>query len=119
MRQSEQPGVLAEYTAGSYGLQNIYGYVITGTEKFKSKSSYQHQQSNGYRDQSEMKRDVLSWIGDFTFDEKRQLKTTFVYGDLFYETPGAITLAEYNAEPQAARKGTAFFPGAEAANARV
>ncbi len=119
MSDSEQPEIVAEYTAGSYGLQNIYASVISGTEKFKSKSSYQHQQSDGYRDHSELKRDVLSWTGNFKFDEKRQLKTTFVYGDLFYETPGAITAAEYNADPQAARKGTAFFPGAEAANASV
>ena len=116
---NEQPGAIAEYTGGSYGLQNIYGAVITGAEKFTSKTSYQHQQSSGYRAHSELRRDVLSWTGNFKWDENRQLKTTFVYGDLFYETPGALTVAEYNTDPKKARQGNAFFPGAEAAGASV
>lgn len=42
-----------------------------------------------------------------------------MYGDLFYETPGALTKAEFNANPKAARPGNAFFPGAEAARASI
>ncbi|WP_410967218.1 hypothetical protein, partial [Salmonella sp. SAL4436] len=47
------------------------------------------------------------------------LKTSFLFGKLFYETPGALTQAEYEANPRAARPGNAFFPGAEAANASI
>ena len=45
------------------------------------------------------------------------LKTTFLYGDLFYETPGALTLAEFKANPKAASRAAA--PGAVAANAYI
>ncbi|MBD0378010.1 MAG: TonB-dependent receptor, partial [Flavisolibacter sp.] len=97
----------------------IYGALITGSENNVSRVSYQRQSSNGYRNHSEMKRDVLSWNGLFRFDEKRQLRTTFLYGDLFYETPGALTLSEYQSNPKLARPGNVFFPGSEAAGAAV
>ncbi len=76
-------------------------------------------QHSGNRDHSELKKNVYSWNGMFKFGEERFLKTTFLYGDLFYETPGALTKAEFEANPKAARPGNAFFPGAVAANASV
>lgn len=111
--------VMAEYTVGSYNMHNIYGAVTTGGEKSVSRIGYQHQKSDGYRDQSGLRRDVLSWNGIFKIDEKRQLKTSFAYSDLFYETPGALTLAEYTATPKKARPGGGGFPGAEAAKASI
>jgi len=49
MNQNEQAGVSAEYTTGSYGLQNIYAAVSTGSEKLVSRGTFQHQQNDGYR----------------------------------------------------------------------
>jgi len=119
MGAEERPGLFAEYATGSYGLHNVYGRVISGNERFRSKAGIQHQQSEGYRRHSSLRRDVLSWSGDFRPDERRRIKTTFLYGDLSYETPGALTEAEYAADPAAARPGNAFFPGAEAAGASI
>lgn len=119
LSDSEQPGVIAEYAASSYQLQNIYGGVTTGTDKMVSRVGYQHQQSQGYRNHSELNRDVLSWTGQFRFDEKCSLKTSFLYGKLFYETPGALTKPEFDANPRASRPGNVFFPGAEAAKASI
>lgn len=116
---TEQPGFMTEYASGSYGLQNIYGGVTTSTDKLVSRVGYQHQESEGYRRQSALNRDVYSWTGLFRLNEKRSLKTSFLYGDLFYETPGALTKAEYEADPRAARPGSGAFPGAEAARASV
>ncbi len=119
LTNDEQTGVVAEYTTGSYGLQNLYGAVVTGTEKFKSKSSIQHQESNGYRNHSVLKRSIASWSGSFKWSETQILKTTFIYSDLYYQTPGGLTASEYNANPKAARPGNAFFPGAQTAQASV
>ena len=119
LSNAEQPGVIGEYATGSYGLHNVYGSLTTGTEKWISKVGYQHQQYNGYRQHSSLRRDVLSWSGLFHLDSTRQLKTSFLYGDLEYKTPGALTLTEYQANPQQARPGNAFFPGAEQAGAAV
>lgn len=119
MRDNEQPRIEAEYTAGSYGMQNIHAEVVTSSNKMISRLSMQHQESNGYRNHSAMKRDVFSWNGQFDLGENKQLKTTFLYGNLFYETPGALTLNEYELNPKAARPGSAAFPGAEGAQAAI
>ncbi len=63
--------------------------------------------------------DVYSWNGMFRIAENKLLKTTFLYGDLFYETPGALTKAEFKANPKAARPGSGAFPGAVTANTSI
>ena len=119
MDRQAPAGFTGEYTAGSYAHHNLYGAITTGNETAKSTIGFQHQQSNGYRDHSEMRRDVFSWNGLFSFDGDRALKTTFLYGDLYYQTPGALTLAEHNTNPRMARPGTAVFPSASAAQAAI
>lgn len=117
--ENEKAGFFSDYSAGSYALQNMYASLITGSGKSISKIGFQHQQSSGYRDHSKLRRDVHTWNGLFHIGENRLLKTTFLYGDLFYETPGALTKAEYDADPKAARPGNGSIPGAVAANASI
>ena len=112
LEENAQPSVTAGYTTGSYNLQNAYASLTTGTDKVSTRTTYQHFQSDGYRNHSELKRDVLSWNGLFRIDEKRQLKTSFLYSDLSYETPGALTLAEFNTNPKAARPNSETFKAA-------
>ncbi|HWI91110.1 MAG TPA: TonB-dependent receptor plug domain-containing protein [Flavisolibacter sp.] len=119
MNQNEQAGVSAAYTTGSYGLQNIYAGVSTGSEKLVSRGTFQHQQNDGYRNQSALRRDIHSWTGLFKMNEKKFLKISYLYGDLFYETPGALTKAEYDANPRAARPAAGGFPSAEQAKASI
>jgi iron complex outermembrane receptor protein len=40
------------------------------------------------------------------------LKTTLLYGNLYYQTPGALTLSEYTASPRMSRPAGGGFPGA-------
>ena len=119
LNENARRGALAEYTVGSYNMHNIFASLTAGGENSISRVGYQHQENDGYRDQSRLKRDVLSWNGIFKIDEKRHLKTSFLYSDLFYETPGALTLAEYKANPKRARPGAGIFPGAETARASI
>ena len=119
MNQNEQPGATVEYSTGSYNLQNVYGAISTGSEKLVSRATFQHQQNSGYRNQSELRRDVHSWTGLFKMSENKFLKVSYLYGDLFYETPGALTKAEYDANAKAARPAAGGFPGAEAAKASI
>ncbi len=112
-------GVQVAYTAGSYNTHNLYGGVTTSSEKMTSRVSIQHQVSDGYRNHSAMKRDVFTWNSQFNLGENKQLKTTFLYGDLFYETPGALTKTEYENNPKASRPAGGAFPGAEAARTAI
>jgi iron complex outermembrane receptor protein len=119
INENEKAGITGEYTAGSYNQQNMYVSLTTGAEKNISKIGFQHQQSDGYRDHSELKRDVFNWNGIFRIGENNLLKTTFLYGDLFYKTPGALTKAEFDINPKSSRPGNQSFPGAIAANASI
>ncbi|HVG16994.1 MAG TPA: TonB-dependent receptor plug domain-containing protein [Chitinophagaceae bacterium] len=110
---NERGSISGGYTAGSYGLHHAHAALTTGSDKNVSRVQYQHLQTDGYRDQSRMRRDVISWDGIFRIDEKRTLKTTFLYSDLYYQTPGALTLNEYKLNPGRAR------PGAEASKAAI
>ncbi len=116
---NEPSSLFGEYAAGSFGLQNVYGSATAKTENSVNRAGFQHQESNGYRNHSALMRNVHSWNGQFHIGEKNLLKTTFLYGHLFYETPGALTKAEYESNPRAARPGNAFFPGAETAKASI
>jgi iron complex outermembrane receptor protein len=118
LNSNAKPGVFAEYATGSYNLQNVYASVTTGSGNIISRTGFQHQANDGYRDHSRLKRDVLSW--DLLHVGKTNiLKTSFLYGDLFYQTPGALTKSEFETDPKAARPGNQFFPGAEDAHASV
>lgn len=119
MNENEKHGVLTEYSTGSYNLQNIYAAITTGNKNSLSRVSFQHQQNSGYRNQSSLKRNVHSWTGQFRFGNKKFLKTTFLYGDLFYETPGALTKSEFDTNPKAARPAAGGFPAAEQAKASI
>src|SRR5690606_2858021 len=101
LTEQEQQGALVSFTGGSFHTQNFYASVITGNSKMLSKVSFQRLESDGYRNHSASKRDVHSWTGLFRTGSNGLLKTSFVYGDLFYETPGALTRAEYEANPKA------------------
>jgi len=115
-----QPGASAEYSRRSFGSNNIYGSVTTRTPTGNSftHTAYQHQTSQGYRAHSRLRRDVFSWNGRFTMGSSF-LKVSFLYGDLYYQTPGALTGAEYNIDPSAARPTVGTIPGAEAAKAAI
>lgn len=111
--------LFAEHTIGSYGLQNSYVAVTAGNEVLKARISFQHQQSDGYRVQSALERNILNWNGSFTLNETGSIKTTFLYSDLFYQTPGALTLNEYNNDGKAARPAAGGFPSAVDAQAAI
>jgi Outer membrane receptor proteins, mostly Fe transport len=119
MNENEKSGIFSEYATGSYDLQNMYGSLSIVSEKAINKIGFQHQTNDGYREHSKLKRDVFNWSGSFHLGEKQLLRTSFLYGDLFYETPGALTKAEFDVNPKAARPSIGGFPGAVATNASV
>ena len=45
------------------------------------------------------------------------LMRTFLYADLYYQTPGALTKKEFDLDPKASRPAAGAFPSAERAKA--
>ena len=45
LSEKEKSGISSEYSAGSYGLQNMYASITTGSDKIVSRVGFQQQQS--------------------------------------------------------------------------
>lgn len=112
-------GVNASYITGTYGLQNVNAQIRLGREDHANLFSYTHQTSDGYRDHTRMRRDVVNWQTSIKANEKQELKASVLYGDLYYQTPGALTLSEYNINPRSARPKAGTLPSADQAKAAI
>ena len=114
-----KPGISVSYLRGSYGHQMVNSSLQWGNDKSQHTIGYTHQKTDGYRVQSEMKREVLTYEAKINASEKDELNVFFLYGDLYYQTPGGLTKAQFNANPKAARPAAGIFPGAVQARAAI
>jgi len=112
-------GINLHYTTGSYNLQNIHAQVTLGDSDHNNTFGYTHQTSDGYRDNTRMRRDVATWETLVKANDKQQLSASVLYGDLYYQTPGGLTAAQYKANPRAARPAGGGFPSAQDAQAAI
>jgi len=108
-----------ELIGGSYGLKTMLASGNIVHHQARHKLTYAHNQTEGYRVQSDMLRDNLSWVSDFKLSPTHQLTASVLYANLYYQTPGALTLAQYEANPKAARPASGIFPSAEDAKAAI
>jgi iron complex outermembrane receptor protein len=117
-----QPQISVSSVVGSYGLQRYQIAAHTGTQKVSASVQYAHQQAEGYRAQSKMRRDALNADVHILLNSRSTLSTTLFYTDLFYETPGGLTKAQYDEDPSQARPPKTTPPpqaGAEDSKAAV
>lgn len=106
------PGISLAYSMGSFNTNNINVNAKTGNASRGNSFNYSHQTSDGYRQQAKMRRDIATWESVLKVSDKQTLHAYMSYSDLFYETPGGLTLAQYNADPKQARPGSGSRPGA-------
>ncbi len=107
-----QQGISLNYTSGSFNTNSVNINVKAGDAKRKNSFNYSHQTSDGYRQQSKMRKDIATWENELRINDKQTLHTYMSYGDLYYQTPGGLTLAQYNADAKQARPGSGSQPGA-------
>ncbi len=79
---------------GSYGLFNEWAKYSYADAKFQTGIQQVHQQSNGYRQQSAMRKDAFKWDGNWNISNKEKLNFLAFYSDLYYQTPGGLTLKQ-------------------------
>ena len=106
------PGLSFDFSAGSFGLNNLNTNLRLGTDAVQNSINYLQLSSDGYRDNSKLDRKVFTWDLGATLSDKGKITTHFLWGDLFYQTPGALTLNEYSTNPKAARPRVGTTPGA-------
>jgi iron complex outermembrane receptor protein len=118
-KMPSDPSLKLSTVFGSYGLQRYQLSAQVGRDKVKASIQYAHQQSDGYRVQTKMDRDALNADVTFLVNPKSSLNATVFYTDLFYETPGGLTKAQFEADPSQARPAGGPFPSAVDAKAAV
>ncbi len=113
------PGYTAEYSYGSFNSNTINAQVRLGNENGGNIINYSHQTSDGYRDHTNLRRDIITWESMLKNNSHQTLSTYAFYGDLYYQTPGALTLAEYNTNPKQSRPAVGATPSADQAQAAI
>ncbi|MEO5944167.1 MAG: TonB-dependent receptor [Ferruginibacter sp.] len=104
---------------GNYGLFSANASYVKADEKNNTNISISHQQSNGYRTQTNMRRDAENFAWHYQINHKNELNTTVFYSDLYYQTPGALTFAEMQQDPRQARPAAGAFNSAVAQKAAI
>ncbi|MDE3145122.1 MAG: TonB-dependent receptor [Bacteroidota bacterium] len=101
----------ASVSGGSFNLLNEQTGFTHQQNNFTTSMQQSHLQSDGYRQQSAMRKDVVKWDGSLQLKDQ-QLNFIFFYTDLFYQTPGGLTKAQMFQDPQLARPAAGSIPGA-------
>lgn len=104
--------------AGSYGLQR---YLVGGQIKSDNISAnirYAHHKSDGYREQTALKRNAVNAEVKMLAGKKGTLSSSIFFTNLYYETPGGLNKVQFDENPQQARPPSAL-PGAVEAKAAV
>lgn len=111
--------IRAAIGSGSYGLFNesISAKLRTGKNTVEIMEGWQR--SNGYRENSRFDRKFVHLSDQFQYSNKGRLKLMLFYSDLSYQTPGGLTLQQWNDDPQLARPATAVIPGAKEQKAAI
>ena len=69
-----------------------------------------HAQSDGYRDQTKMRKDNLMVRLGLKSSEKFSTDFLLLLTDLYYQTPGGLTLSQFESNPRQSRPATAVLP---------
>jgi iron complex outermembrane receptor protein len=119
MPPPDHTGVHAGYVYGSYSTHTFYADVHMVTPKTIQRVVYQQSLSDGYRNQSASNSKIINWDATYKLSERLQLNHMFLYGDLYYQTPGALTFKEFSDNPKDARPASGSFPSAIQAQASI
>ncbi|UOQ96530.1 TonB-dependent receptor plug domain-containing protein [Hymenobacter sp. 5317J-9] len=103
--------VAAGATVGSYGLRRSTITAETGSATSSVRAQYAHQELDGYRQQSALQRDAFALDVRTVTSPKATLSAHLLYTDISYQLPGGLTRAQFEADPQQARPGTATVLG--------
>ena len=101
-----------QVNGGSYGLLDENAQWKYQDKNISSLLTQSHLQSDGYRQNTRVRRDVIQWNGSAHLSEKDKLDWILMYADMYYQTPGGLNMQQMQENPRQARPGTAFTPGA-------
>ncbi|WP_246001401.1 TonB-dependent receptor [Mucilaginibacter gracilis] len=104
---------------GSFGLLHQTASVQNKTGNNTLNIGEAYQNYNGYRQNSSMQRKYFQLINQLNYAGSHQLRAIAFYSDMNYQTPGGLTLAQFQTNPQDARLATKATPSAQDLKAAV
>jgi iron complex outermembrane receptor protein len=104
--QVDENRISADYLMGDFGLSRYRLGISQKLGDSGIEASYVRQESDGYRDHSGVKRQVMQMSGYFPVSEKQELRTQLLVSDLQYQIPGALNAAQLASNPKQARPGS-------------
>lgn len=104
---------------GSFGEKQLASRVSWGDSTSATDVRYTHDQRDGYRDHTASRSDIASVQARLRAGERQTLGVLFHVTDLYYDTPGALTLAEYREAPRASRPASGPYPSSDQSRAAV
>jgi len=109
----------AEFNAGSFKTKNfLLDGNFTGSNYY-SRISMIFKKGDGYREQTQSEKTSLTWSTNLRLNDKNELSASVLFTDMYYQTPGALTLKEFQENPHAARPQAGVFPSASDAKAAI
>jgi iron complex outermembrane receptor protein len=106
--QTQGNGLRVGVLTGAFGTMNFNIAHTIATDKINSVLTYGRQKNDGYREHTNMERDVLNWRSSFFYDTNKTLNINVLYADLSYQTPGGLTADQVAENPQQSRPATRF-----------
>jgi len=117
--QSNENSISMNILGASYGtLSGEMAYKVNN-QSTTTNLSYTHQQSDGWRNHTAMRRDVVNYTGSFILGTKRTINAHFFYSDLYYQTPGGLTKRQLDSAAKQSRQASGPFRSAATQQAAI
>lgn len=97
---------------GSFGTFNQQLHVhreVSDGYRFSFDQAYIR--SDGFRENTALNKKYFQTAHHWRYDPKGSLRLFALYSDLFYQTPGGLTEAQFQENPRQARPATPVLPG--------
>jgi iron complex outermembrane receptor protein len=104
---------------GSYGLFKQHVSLTQTYKNYRFNFTQGFQKSDGYRENSALKRNFIQSTQQWDYSAKGQLNVLLFFSNLSYQTPGGLTAAQFALNPAMARPATPTLPGAVAQQAAI
>lgn len=105
--------IFLQLSSGSYGLlHQSAGISQKANDKYQFSFGQSFNRSDGYRENSALNKKTFQTAHQWQYSKYGQIKWFGFYSNLFYQTPGGLTLEQYQEAPFSARPPTGPNPGA-------
>ncbi|SDT66933.1 iron complex outermembrane recepter protein [Mucilaginibacter mallensis] len=111
-RYADSSFISAAVDGGSYSLLHESFAFQDHNANNQLNINQAYETYGGYRQNSSMYRNYFQAVDRWKISTADNLKILAFYSDLFYKTPGGLTLSQMEADPRSARLPTKTIPGA-------